>query len=143
MTQVGDGDWGVLDLDTGEVTAVTAPGEWRIWHEWEQASKGRRQVLWSRRQREPASEREQLWNALLDRRGSTAEESDEALAARDLGGDVLGEISRVDWYRTMAWRPALIVASLEAAECVGTEAIPEARAVVGVEFVRRPPPKES
>ena len=36
---VGDGDWAVIDSDTGEVMAVTPPGEWRIWHEWKRLPK--------------------------------------------------------------------------------------------------------
>lgn len=139
VTPNGNGDWAVLDLDTGEVTAVTPPGEWRIWHEWEQASKGRRQILWSRRRRDPTAAREELWNALLNMRGSTARESDEALASRDCDGEVLGEITRADWYRIIVWRPALIVAALEAAERGGAEAVSESLAAVGVSFLKIPP----
>jgi hypothetical protein len=140
VTPAGNGDWAVLDLDTGEVTAVSPPGEWRIWHEWEQESKGRRQILWSRRRRLPASPREELWNALLDMRGSTAEESDEAVASRDCDGEVLGEISRVDWYRIIVWRPTLIVTVLEAAERGGAAAVSESLSAAGASFAKPPPP---
>ena len=137
VTPAGDGDWGVLDLETGEVTAVTPPGEWRIWHEWEQGSKGRRQILWSRRRRDPASAREQLWNDLLDIRGMSALEADEVLAGRDCGGEVLGEITRADWYGVMAWRPELIVKVLEAAEVGGGTALSGALAEAGIAFIRK------
>ncbi len=140
VTPAGDGDWAVLDHDTGEVTAVTPPGEWRIWHEWEQASKGRRQIFWSRRRQRPVSDREELWNELLATRGASAEESDEALSDREDGGEVLGEIPRDDWYRIMAWKPELIVLALEAAETGGVDALSDALAVAGVTFVSRPPP---
>jgi hypothetical protein len=94
VKEAGNGDWAVIDCDTGEVVAVTPPGEWAVWHEWEQASKGRRQILWSRRRRDPGSVREELWNSLLDVRGATADKSDEAVAAVDVEGEVVGEVSR-------------------------------------------------
>lgn len=119
VVPAGEGDWAVLDKDTGEVLAVTPPGEWRIWHEWEQSSKGRRQIMWSRRRREPTSSREMLWNALLDARGSGAERSDEEIAAEDVDGEVVAEISRKDWYRVVVWCPSLMVEILEAAETRG------------------------
>jgi hypothetical protein len=138
----GNGNWAVVDLDTGEAMSVTPPGEWRIWHEWEQASKGRRQIQWSRRRVRPASDREELWNALLDARGRSAEESDEVVASRDSGGEVLGEISRADWYRVMAWRPELLVRVLEAAETGGALEVGELLAGMGVTLMRRPPPTD-
>lgn len=119
VVEAGGGDWAVLDSETGEVIAVTPPGEWRIWHEWEQVSKGRRQIVWSRRRKSPASSREVLWNLLLDSRGQTAESSDEEVAAAESGGEVVAEISRSDWYRVLAWRPSLMVEVLEAAEKLG------------------------
>ena len=132
----GDGDWAVIDSDTGEVMAVTPPGEWRIWHEWEQASKGRRQILWSRRRKEPASRREELWNALLDARGVTAQASDDELAAREVGGESLGEIHRADWYRVIAWRPELQVRVLEVAETGDVTALTRLLAAHGVVLAR-------
>jgi hypothetical protein len=108
VVEAGEGDWAVLDSETGEVVAVTPPGEWRIWHEWEQASKGRRQIVWSRRRKSPASRREELWNLLLNSRGNTAENSDEEVAAAESGGEVIAEITRSDWYRVLAWRPSLM-----------------------------------
>jgi hypothetical protein len=119
---------------------VTPPGEWRIWHEWEQASKGRRQILWSRRRVKPASKREELWNALLDARGASAEESDEVLAAREVVGETLGEISRTHWYGVIVWRPELVAKILEMAETSGVKGISQALRTYGVPFIRRPAP---
>lgn len=119
VKEAGDGDWAVIDRDTGEVVAVTPPGEWVIWHEWEQASKGRRQIMWSRRRRDPESRREEMWNRLLDARGATAEESDETVAAIDVEGEIVGEIPRVDWYGIVVWRPELMAKILEIAESEG------------------------
>jgi hypothetical protein len=140
VVEAGDGDWAVIDADTGEVLTVTPPGEWAVWHEWEQASKGRRQIMWSRERKNPTTERENLWNALLAARGITAEESDEAVAAVDTYGEVVGEISRTDWYRTVAWRPELIVDVLEAAEIGGAQAVSRSLAACGVTFTEHPPP---
>jgi hypothetical protein len=123
VVRAGDGDWAVLDTNTGEVLAVVAPGEWRIWHEREQSSKGRRQIMWSRRRRDPASSREVLWNALLDARGARAERSDEEIAAEDTEGEVVAEISREDWYRVLVWCPSLMVEVLEAAELHGAQGV--------------------
>lgn len=114
--EAGQGDWAVIDSDSGEVVSVTPPGEWAVWHEWEQASKGRRQLLWSRKRKEPSSKREVLWNRLLSERGATAEQSDEAVSATDAGGETLGEISRSDWYRIVVWRPELMSTLLEIVE---------------------------
>lgn len=116
VVEAGQGDWAVIDSDSGEVVSVTPPGEWAVWHEWEQASKGRRQLLWSRKRKEPSSKREVLWNRLLSERGATAEQSDEAVSATDAGGETLGEISRSDWYRIVVWRPELMSTLLEIVE---------------------------
>jgi hypothetical protein len=140
VVEAGDGDWAVIDTDTGEVLAVTPPGEWAIWHEWEQASKGRRQIMWSRERKNACSDREYLWNSLLAARGVTAEESDEDVAAFEMDDEVVGEISRNDWYRTVAWRPELIVEVLEAAESGGAQAVSGSLAACGVSFIERPPP---
>ncbi|WP_236742937.1 hypothetical protein [Mycobacteroides abscessus] len=111
-----DGDWAVIDKDTGEVVNITAPGQWKVWHEWEQASSGRRQIVWSRRRKEPASVREELWNRLLDSRGASAACADEEVAVEEVDGEVVCEISRAEWYRGMVWRPGLIVDLLELVE---------------------------
>lgn len=116
VVEAGQGDWAVIDSDTGAVVSVTPPGEWAVWHEWEQASKGRRQLLWSRRRKDPASAREALWNVLLEARGKTAEESDEAVAVAEVEGETVAEIRRADWYRVVVWRPELMTTLLEIAE---------------------------
>lgn len=137
VKDAGDGDWVVIDLDTGEVLNVTPPGEWRLWHEWEQASKGRRQILWSRRRLDPASSRELMWNALLDTRGESSEQSDEAVASREVGGEVLGEISRQDWYRIVVWRPSLWTELLEVGELSGSAGLSNLCWRNGIDFVPR------
>lgn len=141
VVSAGEGDWAVIDGNTGEVLNVTPPGDWRAWHEWERASKGRRQITWSRRRGDPETEREDLWNAVLDARGLTSESSDEEVAASDVGGESLGEIPRRDWYRILVWRPELITGVLEAGENGGTEAISRLLSACGVELVQRPPPR--
>lgn len=140
VVEAGQGDWAVLDTETGEVLAVTPPGEWRIWHEWEQQSKGRRQIMWSRRRRDPVSPREVLWNALLDTRGVSAERSDEEVAGEDFGGEVVGEISRDLWYRVLVWRPSLIVEVLEVAETWGVRGVEDLLAGMGAPAVVDGPP---
>ncbi|MFP1154330.1 hypothetical protein ACK280_19865 [Mycobacterium sherrisii] len=138
VVEAGQGDWAVIDSDSGEVVAVTPPGEWAIWHEWEQASKGRRQLMWSRRKLAPSSTREQLWNSLLEARGTTANESDESVAAMEVGGETVGEICRSDWYRVVVWRPELMSRLLELAEGGNANDLADELNTVGV-VLRRPP----
>jgi hypothetical protein len=95
--------------------------------------------MWSRERKDPTSERENLWNALLAARGTTVEESDDAVAAVETYGQVVGEISRTDWYRTVAWRPELIVDVLEAAEIGGAQAVSRSLAACGATFTGHPP----
>lgn len=137
VVEAGQGDWAVIDKDSGEVLSVTPPGEWAVWFEWEQASKGRRQLLWSRRRFEPSSAREVLWNRLLSARGSTAEESDDVVAAADLGGETVGEISRADWYRVVVWKPEFIVRLLEIAESDDVDGLARVLESVGIALRRR------
>ncbi len=141
VVEAGQGDWAVIDSDSGEVIAVTPPGEWAVWHEWEQASKGRRQLLWSRKRQAPSSEREVLWNSLLSTRGGTAEQSDEAVAATDAGGETVGEISRADWYKVVVWRPELMADLLDMAERGEISDLAEALGAVGA-TLKRPPPTD-
>lgn len=68
---------------------------------------------------------EELWNVLLDVRGVTAEQVDEAVAATDIGGEDVREISRKDWYGIIVRRPDVVVQLLELAEFHGT--LPDAR----------------
>lgn len=130
---------GVPEASRSGFDVITAD-EARTWHEWKQASKGRRQIMWSRQRKEPSSDRENLWNALLVARGMTAEESDEAVVAIEAHGEVVGEISRADWHRAIVWRPELIVEILESAEIAGTQTVWRSLAACGVEFIEHPPP---
>lgn len=139
VVEAGQGDWAVIDSDSGEVLAVTPPGEWAVWHEWEQASKGRRQLVWSRRKPDPMSVREVLWNSLLEARGATANESDESVAAADVGGETVGEISRSDWYQVVVWKPELMAEMLELAELGDMDGLTKSLNRLGVSL-RRPPP---
>ncbi|AMU55108.1 hypothetical protein E3G42_001519 [Mycobacteroides abscessus] len=134
-----NGDWAVVDKDTGEVMAITPPGLWRVWHEWEQASRGQHQITWSRRCRRPASSREVLWNALLDVRGTSADAADEEVAVEAVYGDVVGEISRADWYHFLAWRPSLVVDLLEAAERPHLDGLALFCGSIGVRLAASPP----
>jgi hypothetical protein len=143
VKEAGNGDWAVIDRDTGEVMAVTPPGEWAIWHEWEQASKGRRQIMWSRERCDPSSVREELWNRLLEVRGATAKQSDEEVAAANVGGEVVGEVSRSDWYRVVVWRPELVTGLLEAAEANGRVGVSIVLDEIGIiAALMHPPPSE-
>lgn len=118
----GDADGlDLLDLDSGELTAIRPPGGWALWVEWEQATRGRRQLAWAHRPKQPATDREQFWLALLDARGAGAEVDDADLAAREVGGVVLGDIPRAAWYSRLVWRPSWLVDVLEAAERGGDD----------------------
>ena len=54
-----------------------------LWHEWEQASKGRRQLTWS--------------VGIRDLLGIGDEETDESIAEKDLGGEVVMEFEIYEW----------------------------------------------
>lgn len=75
-----------------------------LWHEWERASKGRRQITWSQGLREMLGIR-------------AAEQSDEEIAAEEMGteDDTVVVITRAGW-DSLVRRPWLIVQVLEAAE---------------------------
>lgn len=75
----------------------------RLWWEWEKASKGRRQIAWSRGLREAL--------------GITAEKTDEEIAAEQLGtrDDTVMLITRMGW-ASIVQRPHLIGELLTAAE---------------------------
>lgn len=142
VVEAGQGDWAVIDSDSGEVLAVTPPGEWAVWHEWEQASKGRRQLVWSRRRPSPSSAREVLWNSLLEARGATANESHENVAAADVDGETVGEITRSDWYRVVVWKPQLMAELLELVEQGNLDGL--AKLLDGHRVgLKRPPPVTS
>ena len=122
---------GIVDLDTAEVTAFTSPGLWTLWHEWERASRGRRQVVWGRRIAED-SPRAVLWDAILQARGEP--EVDEQVAQTELFGARLGEIPRDAWYGRLVWRPSWVVGALEAAEERGQVGLAQYLAKRGVDF---------
>lgn len=128
-----DQDFFIVDTDTHEIEAVAPSGQWRAWWQWEQASKGRRQVVWSKRRSAPKTGREELWNVLLDARG--VEKTDEEIADEDLGGRTLGEIGRASWYQRMVFRPQWLAEALEAAEAGGGEGVRLWMAKRGVEWV--------
>ncbi|WP_100470499.1 hypothetical protein [Mycobacteroides abscessus] len=134
-----DGDWAVIDKDTGEVVNVTAPGQWKVWHEWEQVSSGRRQIMWSRRRKDPVSAREVLWNALLDSRGFSSAASDEEIAVEEVDGEEVATITRAVWYQMFAWHPSLIVDLLESVERLSTEALRGWSRAAGLELDVVPP----
>lgn len=126
-----DDSLGLVDLDTGEITAFTSPGLWSLWHEWERASRGRRQVVWSRPLRTEDS-RAALWDAIVSARGET--EDDEQVARTELMGQWLGEIPREAWYGQLVWRPRWLVGALEAAEVGGQSGVEAYLSARGVAF---------
>lgn len=109
-----EGGSGVVDLDSGEVTEVKAPGEWSRWHAWERASKSRRQILWSLTVKNPISHREHVWNDILDARGR--DKDDKEIAEVEVRGETVAQISRAGWYRRMVWRPTWLTDLLEVVE---------------------------
>lgn len=82
---------------------VDGSHDWALWSEWEEASKGRRQQVWSR--------------GLRDLLALGEERSDEEIAADDLGGTDVVEIASEDWreFATRGERVANLLDSMEAA----------------------------
>lgn len=104
-----------IDPKTGTVYSI-ASSDFALWHEFETASKGRRQLIWSQRIKDPKTERDRRWNAILDARGDEADEGDEALADREVDGiDVVG-IDYSDWFNKMTRKPSLLWELLEDVE---------------------------
>ncbi|MFV0433260.1 MAG: hypothetical protein ACK5LO_04685 [Leucobacter sp.] len=126
-----DDSLGLVDLDTGEVAAFTSPGLWALWHEWERASRSRRQIVWGRQISDDSS-RAVLWDAILEARGEP--EEDEVVAQAELFGERLGEIPRDAWYSRLVWRPAWVVGALEAAESGGRTGLTDYLAARGISF---------
>lgn len=60
---------------------------------------------------------------MLDARGRSADQTDEAVAVVEVDGEVVAEISRRDWYRRLVWRPDLLVQVLEVAESSGADGV--------------------
>lgn len=61
-----------------------------LWYEWEAASHGRRQLTWS--------------NSLRDVLALGDELTDEEIAEREIGGDVVMFFDRDEWYGWLCWR---------------------------------------
>lgn len=104
IEQFDDG-FAVVDHRSGEIERISSPGVWRLWHEWEIASRGRRQIMWSRSTgngRRPLT----FWDALIEARGEQSE--DEAIARRGTYGEFVGEIPIDLWRGHFVWRPAEI-----------------------------------
>lgn len=138
LAELPEGGWGVVDTSSGEVAELRAPGEWQRWIEWEQCSKGRRQILWSQRMKDPQVDREILWNTLLDARGRT--EADEEIAAREISGSTVARIARESWFRHMTRRPEWLTDLLEVVEAAVSDEAATAAATAwgrerGVEIV--------
>ncbi|OKH79338.1 hypothetical protein EB75_24950 [Mycobacterium sp. ST-F2] len=96
---------------TGEVKTIRPPGDWRLWAEYESASSGRAQLVWSRTRRDDESHRQRLWNVVLASRGDSAERSNEELADERQEGEVIVTISRNGWksmLRSPAWLAELL-----------------------------------
>lgn len=133
--------WDEMDLDDGKAWVCTNPssedcgtvrevnrktgtvfsipsGDFALWHEWEQASRGRRQILWSQRIKDPETERDLRWNALLDARGDEADSTDESLADREIDGIDIAGIDYGDWFTRMTRKPSLLYDLLETVEAV-------------------------
>ncbi len=113
----------LVDVDTGEVKTVQPPGDWRVWNEYESASKGRAQLVWSRSRKEPMEARHQLWNVVLAARGVTSQMTNEELADERIDGDVVVTISRKGWYQGMLRHPEWLPELLEAAEVSADRAL--------------------
>ncbi len=128
-----DDGLGVLNLDSAEVTTITSPGLWKLWHEWERGSRGRRQIVWSRAIADTSS-RAKLWEVILSARGQVAD--DEELAQTELRGELLGEIPREAWYGRLVWRPRWLVEALVAAEQGGQAGVESFLAARDVAFKR-------
>ena len=106
----------LVDVNTGEVKTVQPPGDWRIWSEYESASRGRAQLVWSRSRKELREERHRLWNVVLAARGASSEMTNEELADERTDGDVVVTITRNGWYQGMLRHPEWLPELLEAAE---------------------------
>lgn len=108
-------DEGALDGEAGPLWA---------WHEWEKASKGRRQIAWSKGLREELG--------LIE-----AEKADEEIAAEELGSedDTVVWITRGGWGQLIR-RPSLIPDVLNAAEQLDADGLSEWLWTNGIEHRR-------
>lgn len=87
-----------IDTRTGE---VLDDENLRIWHEWEKASKGRRQLTWSR--------------GLRDLLGLNEEKSDDEIVEEEHDGEIVANLT-AGQYRAVAAVPGRLADLLEAAE---------------------------
>jgi len=98
----------------------------RLWHEYEKATKGRQCITWSKG----------LKALLLA--DEDQDQSDEEIAAEEVGGDDVALIRNETWRKVVA-RPGLTAGILDAAERGGLEAINELLGRYGVPAVAPPP----
>lgn len=110
--------WSLLTdvIEDGDADALL------LWHEWEIASKGKRQISWSR--------------ALRPYLGMKRERSDEEIASESIGteDDTLLFVSRSGW-STLVSRPELISQVQEVAEDQGFQGLSRFLQEHGVEYV--------
>lgn len=104
--------FGIVDHSTGETQLVSSPGLWRLWHEWEIASRGRRQIMWSRSRTED-SKLSKFWAELLAARGEVSK--DEDIARREFYGEFVASIPVKSWTGRLVWRPEEISELVDAA----------------------------
>lgn len=91
-----------------DVSATGDAEDLELWHEFEAASKGRRQLTWS------GSLREVL--------GLAAEKTDQEIAEEDLGGEVVAEFAAGDWYSWLHRHKPRILELIEAG-CDGGQVV--------------------
>lgn len=70
------------------------------WHAWEKASHGRRQLTWSGSLREILALGEEL--------------TDEEIAEKELGGDIVMYFGREEWYAVICWRSDRVLQLVQA-----------------------------
>lgn len=114
--------WEVLEsaVEVGEASDVA------LWQEWERSSKGRRALSWSR--------------GLRERFGLGAEQSDEDVAAEELGTveDTLVWITPAGWAELVRHRAVLIPKILNAVEGGGFVGLLDFLRTHGIDFTRDP-----
>jgi len=106
-TNFGTRPWWSLLADVVELGDADAL---RLWHEWEQASRGRRQLTWSQ--------------GLRKQLGLNAEQDDESIASEETGtnADDLLYLSKSDWYDVVK-QPQLIPQILRVTERKGLQGL--------------------
>ena len=114
--------WQILGdfLETGDCADLG------LWQEYEQASKGRRRITWTRAPKDNG----EVWAAVLAARGE--ELTDEEIAAQDHGGETIGYIDADDWRAVIRKHPQIPARVLSAAETSGFPGIAAVLSAVGV-----------